>query len=58
MVQLPTPLVFIGCLLSDPIPLSKRRNIRRATRIKDDTHVSFSSPGDGAKTKCTKLWSL
>jgi len=29
MLQLPTPLVFIGCLLSDAIPLSKRTIIRR-----------------------------
>ena len=29
LVQLPTPLVFIGCLLSDPIFLPKRRIICR-----------------------------
>ena len=39
-LQLPTPLVSIGCLLSDPIPLPKRRIICRPTSEQINTYYT------------------
>jgi len=43
-MQLPTPLAFIGCLLSDPIPLPKRRVICRPIFEQINTYYQHLAP--------------